>query len=64
MVEGVTWVGMDVHQEQIVVAILEGWQRDARRAESRREDPQRLSFAAFGWDNDGLTARLDAHADR
>lgn len=30
MVEGITWVGMDVHQEQIVVAVLQGRERDAR----------------------------------
>lgn len=29
MVEGITWVGMDVHQEQIVVAVVKGREREA-----------------------------------
>jgi transposase len=33
MKEGSTWAGMDVHQERIVVAALEGWEGKAREFE-------------------------------
>ena len=34
MRDGITWVGMDVHQEQIVVAMLTGWAKEAKEIQA------------------------------